>query len=676
MADTIFVGQRDKNYNNVTMDNGMENVVEEKVSTDTIKSCVNSITSILVSHGVEPEEKTIVTAAYLLYKLAFMRLPYMTWKQATMHIHLEEEEVIKKRLKDGMFWDSLKELYSQYHWSVFREIVWLHSLDETKYTSDNLYEGTINLINRILDIKSKEYVASICGKRGTYMARTVETYPGIKIQSIGDSDVDYAVLRTQIASNFMDYPKVHKPDVEYFAWGEKKHKYIYALEDADPFFVFNDVGFVMDYEFFDKAFLDCPSMMTSNKEEEFKKYKEVSDLDKFVHGKCSCAWYYNELMLKITKKTGKAVSLMQAGEFSSAVSLKARKFFVDNGYVEAVIKLPPKLTTSIHQDILVLSYGNKSIRFIDASNIYTEGRRLNVLSDENVDEIIRLLYHDSKLSKSISNEDVAANDYSMDIAHEDKAFEEETFAPISKTKDTFDCPDDMIDRAQNAFYNVIDVANSDVAANDYVMNVDRYLTPSLDARNGVRLGDLLKAVKRSVPLTAAQLDEATSMENTDLKYIRISDIQDGIISEDLPSFKALDAKLLKYFLKDKDILVTKSCQPFKSTVVELKEGQFAFAVGNMYVLEPDKDKVNPYYLKAFLESEKARAMIKALSTGNSLSILTVDMVKNIIVPLPDKETQEQVASAYLYLCELLLRQKRDYLETLESMKNCFDECTF
>lgn len=65
-----------------------------------------------------------------------------------------------------------------------------------------------------------------------------------------------------------------------------------------------------------------------------------------------------------------------------------------------------------------------------------------------------------------------------------------------------------------------------------------------------------------------------------------------------------------------------------------------------------------------------------MSTGNSLSILTVDMVKNIIVPLPDKETQEQVASAYLYLCELLLRQKRDYLETLESMKNCFDECTF
>ena len=108
MADTIFVGHRDKNHNNVTMDNGIENVVEEKVSADTIKNCVNSITNILVAHNVEPEEKTIVTAAYLLYKLAFMRLPYMTWKQATMHIHLEEEEVIKKRLKDGMFWDSLQ----------------------------------------------------------------------------------------------------------------------------------------------------------------------------------------------------------------------------------------------------------------------------------------------------------------------------------------------------------------------------------------------------------------------------------------------------------------------------------------------------------------------------------------------------------------------------------------
>ena len=254
-----------------------------------------------------------------------------------------------------------------------------------------------------------------------------------------------------------------------------------------------------------------------------------------------------------------------------------------------------------------------------------------------------------------------------------KKFEGDTIAPISEMHDTFDFPEDMIGREQNDYYNVIDVVNSDVAANDYVMNVDRYMTPSLDARNGVKLGDLLKAVKRSVPLTAAQLDEATSMENTDLKYIRISDIQDGIISEELPSFKALDAKLVKYLLKDKDILVTKSCQPFKSAVVELKDGQMAFAVGNMYVLEPDTDKVNPYYLKAFLESEKAKAMIKALSTGNSLSILTVDMVKNIIVPLPDMEMQERVANDYLYLCELLLRQKRDYLSTLEDLKNCFDD---
>ena len=49
------------------------------------------------------------------------------------------------------------------------------------------------------------------------------------------------------------------------------------------------------------------------------------------------------------------------------------------------------------------------------------------------------------------------------------------------------------------------------------------------------------------------------------------------------------------------------------------------------------------------------------------------MVKNIIVPLPDIEMQERVANDYLYLCELLLRQKRDYLSTLEDLKNCFDD---
>ena len=54
---------------------------------------------------------------------------------------------------------------------------------------------------------------------------------------------------------------------------------------------------------------------------------------------------------------------------------------------------------------------NKNIRMIDATEMVSVGRRQNILSDENISEIVELLNTDDKNSRLISIEEVAENEY-------------------------------------------------------------------------------------------------------------------------------------------------------------------------------------------------------------------------------------------------------------------------
>lgn len=106
------------------------------------------------------------------------------------------------------------------------------------------------------------------------------------------------------------------------------------------------------------------------------------------------------------------------GSLWNSLDNDIRQFFVENGYIEAVIALPGRLleSTGIMTYLIVFSFNNKNIRFIDAKNIHIKGRRSNELSDENIAEIIMLYGKDDTLSKSISTNEIVQNDYNLDTA--------------------------------------------------------------------------------------------------------------------------------------------------------------------------------------------------------------------------------------------------------------------
>lgn len=102
---------------------------------------------------------------------------------------------------------------------------------------------------------------------------------------------------------------------------------------------------------------------------------------------------------------------------------KIRQYLIDNNYVEAVISLAPNLfyRANVAANILVLSKNkqNNETAFIDASGFFKTENNNNVLSEENVGEILKLFANkqdvDNKM-KLISYETIKNSDYDLSVS--------------------------------------------------------------------------------------------------------------------------------------------------------------------------------------------------------------------------------------------------------------------
>ena len=102
---------------------------------------------------------------------------------------------------------------------------------------------------------------------------------------------------------------------------------------------------------------------------------------------------------------------------------KIRQYLLDNNYVETVISLAPNLFygTSIAVNIMVLSKhktDNKT-QFIDASKLFKQQTNTNILTDENIEQIMAAF--DSKknidyFAQSVAYDKIAENDYNLSVS--------------------------------------------------------------------------------------------------------------------------------------------------------------------------------------------------------------------------------------------------------------------
>ena len=102
---------------------------------------------------------------------------------------------------------------------------------------------------------------------------------------------------------------------------------------------------------------------------------------------------------------------------------KIRKYLVDNNFIDCIIQLPDNLFfgTSIATCIMVLKKSKKdnSILFIDASKEYVKVTNNNKLTDENIENIVKI-FTDRKdveyVAKLVSNSEIEENDYNLSVS--------------------------------------------------------------------------------------------------------------------------------------------------------------------------------------------------------------------------------------------------------------------
>ncbi|EPN4988322.1 type I restriction-modification system subunit M [Vibrio alginolyticus] len=102
---------------------------------------------------------------------------------------------------------------------------------------------------------------------------------------------------------------------------------------------------------------------------------------------------------------------------------KIRQYLVDNNYVETVISLAPNLFfgTTIAVNILVLSKrkADTKTQFIDASGLFKKETNNNVLTDQHIEDIIKVFASKENvdhLAKSVDLDVIAGNSYNLSVS--------------------------------------------------------------------------------------------------------------------------------------------------------------------------------------------------------------------------------------------------------------------
>ena len=370
---------------------------------------------------------------------------------------------------------------------------------------------------------------------------------------------------------------------------------------------------------FNKIFSNYPfGLKVKNLGEGAEYFKRMSEQYPDISKATSSDWIFNSLLCDLIEENGKAVGIMTNGSTWNTIDTPMRKYFVEKKMVECVISLPNKMFTSttIPTTIIVLSNNNESVRMIDASMICQQGRRQNELSDDNIETIMRAMSRDTSFSKLVSLEELREN--------------------------------------------------------EYVLNLSRYLKEELPFENGVTFESIMKNITRGAQCTASQLDEIVSDDVTDMQYLMLGNIKNGMIDDKLPYISKIELKYEKYCLKNNSLILSKNGYPYKVAIVNVKENQKILANGNLYIIELDEEKANPYYIKAFLESEYGTAALKEITVGATIPNIGVDKLKKIIIPLPSMAEQNKIAQKYQDTLDEIARIKLQLEETTQKLTKIFE----
>lgn len=500
----------------------------------------------------------------------------------------EQVDFITANIND--YWRISIELGSKYtEESLVAAALWFKMPIRYSLGEKDMPESLIELANLIL-AGTDETVADFCCGKGTFILAAQDREDNSSYFGMESKAADYAVAAIRMGL-------ISKNT-------EIKKGYAFAIEEDKKF---------------DKIFCDYPWGCRIADEWISKEEKAilVEMIPEFRDTVVAADWIFIASVICHLKDGGRAVVVLPNNMTSKGgINKDIRRRLVILGVLEAVISLPKGLycATATAVSLLVLSWGNESIRMIDADFHSSDRKRQNGLSADEVSEIVSLLAKDAGNSKKVFFEQLE------------------------------DC--------------------------DFRLKPSLYLGVEERIENGDFLERVTRKITRGVQMRASELEELVSNTPTEIQYLMLVNIQDGIISGELPYLKKLDEKLEKYCIKNNNLIISKN-PPVKVAVVPVVDGHKILASGNWYVLELDEEKINPYFLKAYLESEGGTNALLKIMVGEALPNIPAPRLRKLMIPLPPMEEQNRLAEKY-QAKEAEVKELKNRLKTaLEELKDIY-----
>ena len=448
--------------------------------------------------------------------------------------------------------------------------------------------GILKLAAKILDVQENESVLELCSGKGNFFVELALLRENIK----------YTGIELSMANNFIANIRA-------------------SVLERDISLVLSDAMTYKAENKADKLFANYPFLINVPDMENI-----VKDMGMLPYNikRASSDWIFNLKLVEQMKYGGKAVAVMANGTTWNSTDKKIREYFIENGLIEATVLLPAKLFPgiSIATTLVIFSHGNTNIKMIDAVENFTKEGRRNVLSDNDISDILDLLQKDCK--------------------------------------------------------NSITISIKEIAENDYIINASRYLEKAPEIKDGVAIAGIVKSITRGAQLRASDLDENKSDEPTDYRYIMLSNINDGdIYFTDNQYLKDIQPNLKKFCVSNNSIVLTKTGSPdFKSAVVQVAEDTEILATGNMFILEIDETKANPYYVQALFDSELGRALFKSIYVGSVIPTISLEKLRKLEIPLPSLEEQNIIGEKYKEELERMADLKEKLSTSREKLKQIYN----
>lgn len=331
-------------------------------------------------------------------------------------------------------------------------------------------------------------------------------------------------------------------------------------------------------------------------------------------------------MLESLSENGILVTLIPDGGLVNGIDTEIREFIIQNNYLDTLISLPVGIIPllNVKTSILILKNDRTStddITMIDASETYQKQRRFSVLTENNINEIVRSYMHGRNC----------------------KGF------PVSKDK---------------------------VIENNYYLGIERYKQTENALINPCTLDGISKKIFRGYQIKASELDEMVTedTDSTEYRVINVSDIQpEGFISESLKAITVNNLKKLdKYCLEDGDIIITAKNTTIKTAVYKQRDNEKVILTGNLIAVRVNKRKINPYYLKTFFDSESGKASMKSIQTGTTLISINPSSLKEMKISLLPMDYQEKLAEMFVDRLNEIEKLLNRYVELSAELTGLYD----